>query len=109
MRLPEIAGYAAGFIDHLLRTSVSLSVTGDRIRAEVLSSRGTVPAGQPHLFAEDAQGRRRELQVSRDERNGAVFSAIAPSGTRRVSAFLRGEDEAGTVVAFGDLALTMKR
>lgn len=108
--LPEIAGYAAGLIDHLLRAEITLGRDGDRIRATVVAPAGHIRGGKLRLFAEDAQGRRTELlgfAADRDGLDGA--SVVVPAGTRRVAALLRGQDDAGPVVAFGELVLPVRR
>ena len=95
--LPEIAGYAAGLIDHLLRAEIALARDGDRVKATVVAPAGHIHGGKlaccsprtreataPELggFAADSEGL-----------DGA--SVVVPAGTRRVAALLRGQDDAG--------------
>lgn len=108
--LPEIAGYAAGLIDHLFRAEITLELEGDRARATVASSSGRIRGGTLRVFAEDGAGRRREIGAFPSDGPGldAVTVAI-PVGTTRLAAALRGEDDAGTVVAVGELAVPPRR
>ena len=104
--LPEIGGYAAGLIDHLFRAEITLARDGDRIRATVVAPAGHIRGGKLRLYAEDARGRRTELggfAASASGLDGA--SVVVPAGTLRVAALLRGQDDAGPVVAFGELIL----
>jgi hypothetical protein len=104
--LPEIAGYAAGLIDHLLRAEITLARDGDRISATVTAPAGHIRGGKLRLFAEDAKGRRSELTASAPDTEGSDgASIVVPAGTRRVAAVLRGQDDAGPVIAFGELNL----
>ena len=104
--LPEIAGYAAGLIDHLLRAEITLAPDGGRIRASVVAPAGHIRGGKLRLFAEDAEGRRTELGGFAADGEGLDgASVVIPSGTRRVAALLRGQDDAGPVLAFGELLL----
>jgi hypothetical protein len=112
--LPEIAGYAAGLVDHLFRARIGLQVSGGRVQARVASGDGGGPRGEVRLLAEDAVGRRREIgriPVGPGQGSDTATSRIAddvgvavPADTRRVVAFLRGDDGAGPVVAFAVLA-----
>lgn len=108
--LPEIAGYAAGLIDHLLRAEVRLTLDGDHVRAAVVSPSGRIQGGRLRLLGEDAAGRRSEIaSVSTEAGADEGFSVAVPSGIRRIAAVLRGQDDAGPVVAFGELALPARR
>ena len=108
--LPEIAGYGAGLIDHLLRAEITLARDGDRIRATVVAPAGHIHGGKLRLFAEDAQGRRTELGgFAADSEGLDGASVVVPVGTRRVAALLRGQDDAGPVVAFGELIVPARR
>jgi hypothetical protein len=108
--LPEIAGYAAGLIDHLLRGEVKLTREGEYIRATVLGAAGAVRGGSLRLLAEDASGVRREIAAfpAKDGAPDSVSVAV-PAGTRRIAAVLSGRDDAGPVVAIGELALPPRR
>lgn len=117
--LPEIAGYAAGLVDHLFRVRINLTRSADRadgrVQARVILADGSAPVGRAvggevQILAEDAAGRRREigrLPVT-GAHAGGLASAVGlavPTDARRLVAFLRGEDEAGPVVAFGTVAV----
>src|SRR3569623_2165504 len=100
--LPEIAGYGAGLIDHLLRAELTLARDGDRIRATVVAPAGHIRGGKLRLFAADAPGRRTELGgFAADSEGLDGASVVVPVGARRVAALLRGQDAAGRVVAIG--------
>jgi hypothetical protein len=93
-------------IDHLFRAEISLARDGDRIRATVAAPAGHIRGGKLRLFAEDAKGRRTELGgFAADSEGLDGASVVVPAGTRRVAALLRGQDDAGPVVAFGELIL----
>ncbi len=115
--LPEIAGYAAGLVDHLFRARIGLHVSGGRVQARVGSADGggtRAPRGEVRLLAEDAGGRRREIGripvgpgQGSDGMGGPGTEDVGvavPADARRVVAFLRGDDGAGPVVAFAVLA-----
>ena len=111
--LPEIAGYAAGLIDHLFRGELRLSmVEGDtgRVQVKPVARRGRVRGGKLRVFAEDDKGLRHEIG-SFDASGGApdVVTVAVPAGARRLAAVLRGQDDAGEVVAFGELAIPVRR
>jgi hypothetical protein len=98
--LPEIGGYGAGLIDLLFRGEVTLEVSDGSVSARVGGARGRVRGGQIRIFAEDAKGQRRLI--------GSVASGGSvsiPSGTRRIAAVLRAEDDAGVLVAVAEQAL----
>ena len=108
--LPEIAGYAAGFVDHVLRGEIKLEVDGGRLRAVVNGPAGKVRGGKLRIFAEDASGRRREIGSFPSDGAGIdTASVTVPPGTRRAAAVLRGNDDAGPLVAFGELSLPTTR
>jgi len=112
--LPEIAGYAAGFIDHLFRGEIALTQDGERVRVAVLAPAGRIHGGRLRLFGEDASGHRTELAVVGADASGDGealdgASVVVPAGCRAVAAVLRGTDDAGPVVAFGELLLPPRR
>ena len=108
--LPEIAGYAAGLIDHLFRAEIGLELDGDRVRATVVAPAGRIRGGQLRVYAEDAKGRRREIGAFASDGPGLDAASVAlPAGSVRVAATLRGEDDAGVVVAVGELAIPARR
>jgi hypothetical protein len=108
--LPEIAGFAAGLIDHLLRGEITLTLEGERARATLSSSSGQIRGGTLRLFAEDSAGVRREIGAFPSEGSALDGASVAvPAGTVRIAAALRGEDDAGPVVAVGELAVPSRR
>jgi hypothetical protein len=107
--LPEIAGYAAGLVDHLFRTRIKLSLAEGRATVTVVpSGRGAEPrpVGRIVILAEDAQGHRREIGASSSSQGGPNAPGVSwPAGSRKLVAFLRAEDAAGPVVAFTELTV----
>jgi hypothetical protein len=97
--LPEIGGYGAGLIDHLFRGEIRIEVAagGQTASIAMAGARGVVRNGEIRLFAEDGSGRRRPLATVAADPNGVSVSI--PPGTRRLAAALRGEDDAGELVA----------
>ncbi len=103
--LPEIEAYAAGLVDHLLRTSIKLAVTGAEATATLEGLRGSLAVGIPlHVFAEDAAGSRKEIAAPL-LRAGQPETIGIPTGTRKLAAFVRGKDDAGIFVATGEMSL----
>jgi hypothetical protein len=106
--LPEIAGYGAGLVDHLFRGEVKLVLDADgkRVRATPASPRGRLRGSELRLYADDAAGKRRVIGTF-PAQGGAPddVSATIPADTRRLAALLVGEDDAGPVVAMGELVM----
>lgn len=101
--LPQIGGYVAGLINHLLRGSLEIKV--DQGRASVALS-GSVSAGGPlRIFAESTDGARREIPEVLAIAPGATVTVALPPGTRKVAAIVRGQDQAGPFVATSEIAL----
>lgn len=97
--LPQVEAYAAGLVDHLLRTKLqimvadgmaSVTVTGTRMPAD--------PALAVRVFSEDDDGVRAELAAQAPQGDAHSSYAI-PRGARKVAACLRGQDSAGVFVA----------
>ncbi len=109
--LPEIAGYAAGLIDHLMRGQIKLTREGDSVRAIVVAAAGAIRGGNLRLLAEDGSGQRREIATFPADKGTAPdsVSVAVPVGTRRIAAVLRGLDDAGPVIAVGELAFPPHR
>lgn len=107
--LPEVTGYAAGMINHLFRAGIGLVLEGGRLNVSLEGVSGGKAQGQLRLFAEDASGKRRPLPVAEASQGtfnaGSLFSIDLPAGTRQVAAVLRGTDDAGSLVAVGELKL----
>ncbi len=100
--LPEVAGYAAGLIDHLLRVRPKMEAAGRRVTVSIQGLAGALQEGRLRLFAEEREGARRELPVT-SEGGPVVFEA--PAGIRKVAVALRGRDSGGPFVAAGEIAL----
>jgi hypothetical protein len=98
--LPEIGAYGAGLIDHLFRVELRISTENGLATVAVTGARGKTHDGQLRLFAEDTAGHRRVLG-SADASSDSLSAAI-PAGTRRVAAVLRGQDDAGELVAVAE-------
>ena len=95
--LPEIGAYAAGLIDHLFRAEIHLQIKDGNVAVSVTDRGGLVRRGEVRLYVDDAAGHRKAF--------GSVSASTTPStltipaGGRRIAAVLRGEDDAGELVA----------
>jgi len=98
--LPEIAGYGAGLINHLFRAEVRLEISGGVVQVSVAGARGGVRKGELRVFVEDAAGQRRPLATVAPSAEPARLTV--PAGARKIAAVLRGEDDAGELVAVGE-------
>jgi hypothetical protein len=103
--LPEIGAFSAGLIDHLLRGEAVIKIDGAVALVSVSGARGAIHAGQLRVFAEDKSGTRRAIGSwpASALTPGQPISVSVPAGTRLVSAVLRGQDDAGVLVAGGEL------
>jgi hypothetical protein len=102
--LPEIAGYGAGLINHLFRAEIHIDTgTAGSALVSVAGARGGVRKGEVRVFAEDASGVRKPLATVQPGEAGVRVTV--PGGTKRVAAVLRGEDDAGDLVAVGEAAI----
>ena len=106
--LPEVEGYAAGLVDHLLRGGLGLVASGRQVTITLQGTSGAAKSGVLRLFAEDERGTRRELPRpdAAALTSGATFPVEAPAGAKRLAALLNGEDDAGPFVAFGEVTLS---
>jgi hypothetical protein len=104
--LPEIGAYAAGLINLLLRGEVVIKMDGASAQLSISGARGNVQAGKLRLFAEDALGVRREIGSwpASAFAGGQAVSVAVPAGSRLLAAVLRGQDDAGVLVAVGEQA-----
>ncbi|HSY40502.1 MAG TPA: hypothetical protein VLA79_13270, partial [Polyangia bacterium] len=98
--LPEIGAYASGLVDHLFRADIHLEIKDGSVAVSVTGARGAVHKGEVRLYAEDATGRRSAL--SSVPASTAPSTLTIPAGTRRIAAVLRGEDDAGELVAVAE-------
>jgi hypothetical protein len=102
--LPEIAGYAAGLLNHLLRARLEMAVAGTSVTIRLAGE--AKEGGAVRVFVEDGSGQRRELPGT-----GAILSpggevvVSKPAGARKLAAVLRGRDAGGPFVAAGEVTL----
>jgi len=102
--LPEIGGYAAGLLNHLLRGSLEMTAAGTKVTVGLGSD--VKQGGALRVFAEDSNGRRRELpEAAATLAPGSDLVFDVPAGTKKLAAVLRGRDVGGPFVAAGELAL----
>jgi len=107
--LPEIGAYAAGIVDHLLRGELQLEAVEGGVRVSVMGL--PIRNGKIRVFFEDADGIRREVTTpstdgaSAGAGAGGVVAIAVPKDVKRVAAVLRGEDDAGALVAIGELRM----
>jgi hypothetical protein len=97
--LPEIAGYGAGLIDHLFRATLQIEIADGAATIAVAGTTGNLRKGEVRVYAEDGQGARALIATAAA---AGTVSATVPAGTRRIAAVLRGEDEAGALVAVAE-------
>ena len=98
--LPEIAGYAAGLVNHLFRGEIQLVADAAGVAVSLTGTQGQARGGAIRIYAEAADGKRREIGTAPagpDETKLAV-----PVGTRRIAAVWRGQDDAGALVAVAE-------
>ena len=98
--LPEIGAYAAGLVDHLFRADIHLEIKAGSLAVSVIDAQGTVRKGEVRLYLEDATGRRSAFASVPASTTPSTLTI--PAGTRRIAAVLRGEDEAGELVAVAE-------
>jgi hypothetical protein len=98
--LPEIGAYAAGLVNHLFRAEIHLEVAGGAVAVSVSGARGDVRKGAVRVYADDASGKRRA--IGSVPASTTPQSLTIPAGTRRIAAVLRGEDDAGELVAVSE-------
>jgi len=102
--LPEIAGYAAGLLNHLLRASLEMTVAENKVTVRLGGE--VKEGGALHVFAEDGSGRRRELpEAAATLAPGAEIVLDLPAGAKKLAAVLRGRDAGGPFVAAGEVTL----
>jgi hypothetical protein len=100
--LPEIGAYAAGLVNHLFRAEIRLEVANGTVAVSVAGARGEVRKGAVRVYADDASGKRRAIGAV--PASATPQSLTIPAGTRRIAAVLRGEDDAGELVAVSERA-----
>ncbi len=98
--LPEIGAYAAGLVDHLFRADIHLEIKDGNVAVSVTDARGPVRKGEVRLYADDAAGHR--AAFTSVPASATPSSLTIPAGARRIAAVLRGEDDAGELVAVAE-------
>jgi hypothetical protein len=100
--LPEIAGYSAGLIDHVLRARLDVKAEGTRVTVRL--GEQVKDQGALRVLAEDAKGVRREVETT-VLAPGAEYAFEAPAGVKKLAAVIRGKDAGGPFVAAAELVL----
>jgi hypothetical protein len=105
--LPEVAGYAAGMVDHLLRGGFTFAFQGGQVTVTLEGPAGGKAEGELALVVEDVSGQRTALEVPGGSQRrtlaaGELFQVTLPAGARKIGAVLRGSDAAGPLVAVGE-------
>jgi hypothetical protein len=102
--LPEVGAYCAGLIDHVLRGEAAIKVEGGNATVAITGARGAIRTGQLRVFADDAAGARKQIGSwpASAVTDGQFVSVAVPAGTRQLAAVLRGQDDAGVLVAAGE-------
>jgi hypothetical protein len=97
--LPEVEGYTAGLIDHLLRAKLQIAIHENRAQVTLtgMATQG-VPGVSVHVFSEDDAGERTELSVHTTQ-GDAPLAFDVPKGARKVAAYVRGLEGADVYVA----------
>jgi hypothetical protein len=103
--LPEVEGYAAGMINHLLRVRLELGVAEQMVTIVPTGLGGQLEAGlKLHVLAEDGEGSRKEIAATAFS-TSPMGPFSVPAGTRKVAAFVRGLDQGGRFVAVAEVGL----
>jgi hypothetical protein len=105
--LPEVGGYAAGLLDHLLRAGLSLTAAGRQVTIH-LEGVSAPRDATLQLYVEDDAGRRRPLPSTPGVEAlvaGNPLEITAPQGARRVAAVVKGKDASGSFTAVGEAAV----
>src|SRR5262249_56894197 len=98
--MPMIGGYAAGFLEHLFRGGLAVTVEGGRATVSVPANETQLGAGQLTYVAEDGSGHRKVIGTGELKDSAAGFDV--PSHATRVFAVFKGVDAAGeTLIAVG--------
>jgi hypothetical protein len=98
--LPQVGGYAAGFLEWLFRGSLAVAVQDGQVLVTVPKGETPLGKGQVSVIAEDANGRRAVVGSSTWSGSAQV---AAPSAYVRLFAVFRGTDESGdAVIAVGN-------
>jgi hypothetical protein len=98
--LPEIGGYAAGLVDHLFRADIHLEIKAGGVAVSVTDARGEIRKGEVRLYVDDAAGKR--VAFASVPASATPTTVTIPGGAHRIAAVLRGEDDAGDLVAVAE-------
>jgi hypothetical protein len=102
--LPEIAGYVAGLLNHLLRARLEMTLAETSVTVRLGGE--VKQGGALRVFVEDESGRRRELPgAAATLELGGEVAVTLPAGARKLAAVLRGRDAGGPFVAAGEVTL----
>ncbi|HEX7505671.1 MAG TPA: hypothetical protein VF550_02790 [Polyangia bacterium] len=97
--LPEVEGYAAGMVDHLLRAKLQIVVTESLAQVTFTgTTTSSDAAAQVHILSEDEAGVRTEF-ATQTAKGDTPLSIAVPKGARKIAAYVRGQDGAGVYVA----------
>ena len=98
--LPEIAGYASGLLDHLLRAGLQLKATGREVTITLEGAGALTAEAKVRVFGDDVVGGRKELTTV--ALSGGQVVVKVPADVKRVAAVVRASDGAGPFVAIGE-------
>jgi len=98
--LPEIAGYASGLLDHLLRAGLQVKATGREVTITLEGAGALTGEARVRVFGDDVVGGRKELTTV--ALSGGQVTVKVPSDVKRVAAVMRASDAAGPFVAIGE-------
>ena len=98
--LPEIGAYATGLVNHLFRSDIHLEIKAGSVAVSVTGARGMIRKGEVQLYVDDATGRRSAWSAVPASTTATTLTI--PAGARRIAAVLRGEDDAGELVAVAE-------
>jgi len=98
--LPQVGGYAAGFLEHLFRGGLAVIVESGTARVSVPKSELQLGAGQLTFVVEDATGQRKV--VGTGELRDGTANLNVPADAARVFVVFRGVDSNGeSLIAVG--------
>jgi hypothetical protein len=103
--LPLVEAYAAGIINHLLRGSLEITADAGKIQikpAGIDAAKGL--KGRLVVLAEAEDGKRSMISETNQE-SIRITEATIPVGARKIAAVWVGEDQAGQLIALGEMTL----
>jgi hypothetical protein len=99
--LPEIEGYAAGLLDHLLRASLRVQLSGTTATVTLEGIGALAGEAKVRIFGDDVVGNRKELTTVAVT-GGQPVTVTVPADIKKVAAVVRAADAAGPFVAIGE-------